>query len=55
MNDFLLQDNVISTPPTNGTILEGITRKSIMDIARDLGYQVIDVFNSYGVINGFFG
>ncbi|KAH6836236.1 branched-chain amino acid transaminase 2 [Perilla frutescens var. hirtella] len=39
-NVFMLKGNVISTPPVNGTILEGITRKSIMDIARDLGYQV---------------
>ncbi|KAL1540277.1 Branched-chain-amino-acid aminotransferase, mitochondrial [Salvia divinorum] len=39
-NVFMLKDNVISTPPMNGTILEGITRKSIMDIAQDLGYQV---------------
>ncbi|XP_057794280.1 branched-chain-amino-acid aminotransferase 2, chloroplastic [Salvia miltiorrhiza] len=39
-NVFMLKGNVISTPPTNGTILEGIMRKSIMEIARDLGYQV---------------
>ncbi|XP_047955700.1 branched-chain-amino-acid aminotransferase 2, chloroplastic-like [Salvia hispanica] len=39
-NVFMVKDNVISTPPTKGTILEGITRKSIMDIAQDLGYQV---------------
>ncbi|KAK6139056.1 hypothetical protein DH2020_027201 [Rehmannia glutinosa] len=41
------QGNVISTPVPNGTILEGVTRKSIMDIARDLGYQVIVVFLCY--------
>ncbi|RVW56334.1 Branched-chain-amino-acid aminotransferase 2, chloroplastic [Vitis vinifera] len=33
-------DNVISTPATGGTILEGVTRKSIIDIALDHGYQV---------------
>uniref|UniRef100_A0A803PPA3 Branched-chain-amino-acid transaminase n=1 Tax=Cannabis sativa TaxID=3483 RepID=A0A803PPA3_CANSA len=32
--------NVISTPPTAGTILPGITRKSIIEIARDHGYKV---------------
>ncbi|KAJ4826879.1 hypothetical protein Tsubulata_026212 [Turnera subulata] len=32
--------DVISTPATNGTILPGITRKSIIDIARDSGYKV---------------
>ncbi|KAL5844634.1 hypothetical protein ACOSQ4_010592 [Xanthoceras sorbifolium] len=39
-NIFVVKGNVISTPATNGTILEGVTRKSIMDIARDHGYQV---------------
>ncbi|KAE8714377.1 Branched-chain-amino-acid aminotransferase 2 [Hibiscus syriacus] len=39
-NIFILKGNVISTPPTSGTILPGITRKSIIEIARDLGYQV---------------
>ncbi|KAI9201243.1 hypothetical protein LWI28_020643 [Acer negundo] len=39
-NIFIVKGNVISTPATNGTILEGVTRKSIMDIARDHGYQV---------------
>ncbi|KAL2529422.1 Branched-chain-amino-acid aminotransferase 2 [Forsythia ovata] len=39
-NVFILKGNVLSTPATNGTILEGITRNSIMEIARDLGYQV---------------
>ncbi|WMV57125.1 hypothetical protein MTR67_050510 [Solanum verrucosum] len=32
--------NILSTPTTSGTILEGVTRKSIMEIAHDLGYQV---------------
>ncbi|MBA0710883.1 hypothetical protein Golax_010138, partial [Gossypium laxum] len=39
-NIFTLKGNVISTPPTSGTILPGITRKSIIDIARGLGFQV---------------
>nr|XP_043636683.1 branched-chain-amino-acid aminotransferase 2, chloroplastic-like [Erigeron canadensis] len=39
-NIFLVKGNVISTPETVGTILEGITRKSIIDIARDYGYKV---------------
>ncbi|KAH9694941.1 Branched-chain-amino-acid aminotransferase 6 [Citrus sinensis] len=39
-NIFVVKENVISTPPTNGTILPGITRKSIIEIARVLGYQV---------------
>ncbi|KAK9748085.1 hypothetical protein RND81_02G034700 [Saponaria officinalis] len=39
-NIFVVKDNVISTPPTNGTVLPGVTRKSIIEIARDHGYQV---------------
>ncbi|GLT93642.1 hypothetical protein SLE2022_114250 [Rubroshorea leprosula] len=39
-NIFVLKGNLISTPATIGTILEGVTRKSVMEIAKDLGYQV---------------
>ncbi|KAF8027878.1 hypothetical protein BT93_E0717 [Corymbia citriodora subsp. variegata] len=39
-NIFSVKGNSISTPPTHGTILPGITRKSIIEIARKLGYQV---------------
>ncbi|KAB2093292.1 hypothetical protein ERO13_A02G079800v2 [Gossypium hirsutum] len=39
-NIFTLKGNVISTPPTSGTILPGITRKSIIEIALGLGFQV---------------
>lgn len=39
-NIFIIKGGLISTPATNGTILEGVTRKSIMEIARDHGYQV---------------
>lgn len=39
-NVFLVKENVIFTPEIDGTILPGITRKSIIDIATDLGYKV---------------
>ncbi|MCE5166663.1 Branched-chain-amino-acid aminotransferase, mitochondrial, partial [Datura stramonium] len=39
-NIFLVKGKVISTPVARGTILEGVTRKSIMDIAIDIGYQI---------------
>lgn len=40
-NIFILKGNVISTPALiHGTILPGVTRKSIMEIALDFGYQV---------------
>ena len=35
------QGNVISTPAVKGTILPGITRKSIIDVALSKGFQVI--------------
>ncbi|KAK1275899.1 hypothetical protein QJS04_geneDACA015974 [Acorus gramineus] len=39
-NVFVVKDNIISTPAIRGTILPGITRKSIIDVARSEGYQV---------------
>jgi len=39
-NIFVVKGKRISTPPLTGTILPGITRKSIIDLARQRGYQV---------------
>lgn len=40
-NIFMIKGNVISTPAlTCGTILPGITRRSIIEIALEFGYQV---------------
>ncbi|CDY57927.1 BnaA06g37970D [Brassica napus] len=39
-NIFLVKGNTIVTPATTGTILGGITRKSVIEIAIDLGYKV---------------
>ncbi|KAF3340256.1 branched-chain-amino-acid aminotransferase 3 [Carex littledalei] len=39
-NIFVVKGNVISTPEIKGTILPGITRKSIMDVAQGQGFQV---------------
>jgi branched-chain amino acid aminotransferase len=41
-NVFMIKDGVIHTPPQTASILDGITRKSIMQIARDLGYELIE-------------
>ncbi|KAJ4915354.1 hypothetical protein Rs2_00904 [Raphanus sativus] len=41
-NVFVVKGRTISTPATSGTILEGITRKSVMEIASDQGYQVVE-------------
>jgi branched-chain amino acid aminotransferase len=40
-NVFIVRKGVIKTTPLT-SILEGITRDSIIDLARDLGYQVIE-------------
>ncbi|HEV2075788.1 MAG TPA: branched-chain amino acid transaminase [Thermoleophilaceae bacterium] len=41
-NVFVVQDGVISTPAQSASILDGITRKSVMQIARDLGFEVVE-------------
>ena len=40
MNLMVIIDGKIITPPAGETILGGITRLSVIDIARDLGYTV---------------
>ena len=40
-NIFLIKDNIISTPLTDHC-LNGITRQSVIQIAADLGYQMIE-------------
>lgn len=37
---FVMDDGSVITPPLSGTILPGITRDSIIEIARSLGIQV---------------
>lgn len=39
-NIFIAKGKTISTPAISGTILSGITRKSVIEIGSDLGYQV---------------
>ncbi|KAH9317177.1 hypothetical protein KI387_018946, partial [Taxus chinensis] len=39
-NIFVVKDNIVSTPSLHGTILPGITRKSIIEVARSRGYEV---------------
>ncbi|KAG8654838.1 hypothetical protein MANES_05G184600v8 [Manihot esculenta] len=39
-NIFIVKGNVICTPAANGTILQGVTRRSVIEIAHDHGYQV---------------
>jgi branched-chain amino acid aminotransferase len=39
-NLFLIRDGVVYTPPQSAAILPGITRNSVMTLARDLGFEV---------------
>jgi branched-chain amino acid aminotransferase len=41
-NLFVVKDGVISTPPQAAAILDGINRKSCIQIARDRGYEVVE-------------
>lgn len=43
MNVFIVRDGVLITPPVNDNILEGITRKSIIELAQnELGLKVVE-------------
>jgi branched-chain amino acid aminotransferase len=41
-NVYLVRDGVIYTPPATASILWGINRMSILEIAKDLGYEVVE-------------
>jgi branched-chain amino acid aminotransferase len=41
-NIYVVRDGVILTPPQTAGILDGICRRSILQIARDLGHQVVE-------------
>jgi branched-chain amino acid aminotransferase len=42
-NVFVVQDGVLSTPPTTSSCLPGITRDTVIRIARGMGYEVREV------------
>ncbi len=43
MNVFLVRDGIVITPPVTDNILEGITRRSVMELARnELGLTVVE-------------
>lgn len=50
-NIFIVKNNVIYTPPIHIGILDGITRNAVVEIAKNLGYQVEEkeftLFNVY--------
>lgn len=42
MNIFFKIDGKFITPKRDGTILDGITRMSVMELLKDLGYEVVE-------------
>jgi branched-chain amino acid aminotransferase len=57
-NVFIVKDGVLFTPPVSAGCLDGITRDSIITIAHDAGYQVLERnlsrFDLYTADEGFF-
>lgn len=41
-NIFVVKGKTIKTPPLSGTILPGVTRRSIIELARSKGYTVLE-------------
>jgi branched-chain amino acid aminotransferase len=55
-NVFVVRKGILTTPPTSAGCLDGITRDSVIRMARDLGYEVreenlvcTDLYNAEGV------
>ncbi|MFC1588100.1 branched-chain-amino-acid transaminase [Planctomycetota bacterium] len=57
-NLFIIKNKVVKTPPVTEGILEGITRNTIMDLAREEGYEVqeclLNRFDLYAADEFFF-
>ena len=49
-NFFIVRDGVLYTPPVEASILPGITRDTVMRLASDMGYKVVERFISRGEI-----
>ena len=41
-NVFMIRDGVLYTPPLASSVLAGITRDSVVTLARDLGFSVVE-------------
>jgi len=41
-NLFIVRDGVLYTPPLGASVLPGITRRCVITLAKDLGYQVVE-------------
>jgi len=41
-NIFVVRDGIVFTPPQTASILDGISRKSVIQIMRDMGIEVVE-------------
>ncbi len=41
-NIFVVRDGVIATPPLSASILDGISRRTAITLARDLGFELVE-------------
>jgi branched-chain amino acid aminotransferase len=41
-NAFLARDGAVCTPAPNGTFLDGVTRRRVIDLLRDAGVEVVE-------------
>jgi branched-chain amino acid aminotransferase len=41
-NIYIVREGRITTPPQTASILEGVNRRAVIQIARDLGYEVVE-------------
>lgn len=41
-NVFVIKNGVIKTPPLSSSVLKGITRDTVVDLAREAGYKILE-------------
>ena len=41
-NVFMVEDGTVYTTPIDSSILDGITRRCVIEVAEDLGYEVVE-------------
>ena len=47
-NVFMARDGIVYTPAPNGTFLNGVTRRRVIDLLREAGISVVEETLSYG-------
>jgi branched-chain amino acid aminotransferase len=47
-NVFMARDGIVYTPAPNGTFLNGVTRRRVIDLLREAGISVVEKTLSYG-------